>query len=228
MAPQAPLLRPLTAHRIGRTVSAIMSIRTVPFRPTHASAAARMFVAAFEELRRRVPALPADLADVDVVRERLARMSGVAALEDDRLLGYLTSWFPIDQFRGTDRTGAYVPEWAHGAAATDRRAIYNALYRAASTSWARARCEVHAITLLAEDDDALRTWSWSGFGMGTVDAIRPMTPLEASTFSIGSVRMASPADAPALATLDLEHVRHYADAPVLMPPPELLDEQVVG
>ena len=64
--------------------------------------------------------------------------------------------------------------------------------------------------------------------MGTVDAIRPMTPLEASTFSIGSVRMASPADAPALATLDQEHVRHYADAPVLMPPPELLDEQAWG
>jgi ribosomal protein S18 acetylase RimI-like enzyme len=202
-----------------------MSIRIVPFNGAHVSDAARMFVACLEVLRRRVAALPPDLADIGVIRGRLTSMTGVAALEDERLVGYLTSWFPIDGFRGTTRIGAYVPEWAHGAVGTDRRAVYNALYRAASMAWSDAGCDVHAITLLDGDDVALETWFWSGFGMGTVDAVRPTTPLGAPVVARSTVRMATAADAPALAILDLEHVRHYAAAPVFMVPPAPQNEE---
>jgi GNAT superfamily N-acetyltransferase len=201
-----------------------MSIRIIPFEHRHTADAARIFVASLGSLRRRVAVLPADLADVAVVGERLSSMHGVAAVEGDHLAGYLTAWYPVGGFRGTARVGAYVPEWGHGAIGTDRRAVYNALYRVASVAWHEAGCDVHAVTLLGADELAVETWFWSGFGMGTVDAIRPTTPLAVPAPAHDSVRMASVTDAPALSHLDHEHVRHYADAPVFMTPPAALDE----
>jgi GNAT superfamily N-acetyltransferase len=195
-----------------------MSIRIVPFEGVHVSDAARMFVASLDRLRRGVPALPADLADIDAVCRRLEPMGGFAAMDGARLAGYLTSWFPIERFRGTDRVGAYSPEWAHGSSGADQRAIDNALYRAASAVWSTAGCDTHAITLLAVDDLELQRWFWSGFGMGTVDAIRGMDPLGAAAPSTFIVRSATAADALSLAALDVEHTRHYHDPPVFMAP----------
>lgn len=196
-----------------------MSIRIVPFEAAHVPDAARLFVASLERLRRRVPALPSDLADIDAVRRRLEPMSGFAAMDGGQLAGYLTSWFPIERFRGTGRVGAYSPEWAHGSSGRDQRAVDNALYRAASAAWSTAGCDTHAITILAGDDLALETWFWSGFGMGTVDAIRPTDPLGTAAPSTFEVRRATASDALALAGLDVEHVRHYRDPPVFMAPP---------
>ena len=177
-----------------------------------------MFVEALEQLRRRVPALPAHLADVGVVSRRLEPMRGFAAVDGAQLVGYLTAWFPIEDFRGAQRIGAYAPEWAHAATGEHRRAVQAALYRAASETWAAAGCDTHAITLLADDDVDRDTWFWSGFGMGTVDAIRPMEPLGGRA-SVGfSVRRATLEDAQALAVLDMEHQGHYSEAPVFMAP----------
>ena len=195
-----------------------MPFRVVPFEADHVPAAARMFVDALDELRRRVPVLPADLANVEVVGPRLEPMRGFAALEGKRLVGYLTAWFPLERFRGADRVAAYAPEWAHGATGARAAAVANALYRSASAAWSEAGCDTHAITLLAGDAGAVDTWVWSGFGMGTVDGIRPVEPLGTPSPSGYEVRMAMAADAPALASLDVEHQRHYSDPPMFMAP----------
>jgi GNAT superfamily N-acetyltransferase len=195
-----------------------MPFRVVPFAADHVPAAARMFVDALDELRRRVPVLPGALADVDVVRRRLEPMRGYAALEGERLVGYLTAWFPLERFRGADRLAAYSPEWAHAGFGPRARAVANELYRAASMDWSDAGCDTHAITLLAGDAGAVDTWVWSGFGMGTVDGIRLVEPLGTPSPSGFAVRMAMPADAAALASLDVEHQRHYSAPPVFMAP----------
>jgi GNAT superfamily N-acetyltransferase len=179
-----------------------------------------MFVDALASLRRRVPALPPDLEDVAEVGRRLQSMAGFAALQDATLVGYLTSWFPIERFRETARVAAYAPEWAHGSIGPDRRAIDHALYRAASAAWSSAGCDTHALTLLAGEDDALETWFWSGFGMGTVDAVRPLTPIGHATRPGLTVRRSTPGDSATLAALDVDHQRHYRNAPVFMVPPE--------
>lgn len=189
-----------------------------PFAPAHVADAAALFVGSLAALRREVPALPDALAKVDTVAERLSAMRGLAALEGDRLLGYLTAWSPIERFRRTERRGAYSPEWAHATVAHERAAIYRALYRRASAAWAAEGCDVHAITLLASDRVGLDTWFWNGFGMGTVDGVRPMVPLGFRAPDGFSVRAARADDAPILATLDVEHARHYAEPPVFMAP----------
>lgn len=196
-----------------------MSVLVAPFSSAHVADAARLFVDALSELRRRVPALPPDLADIDAVSRRLDRMAGFVAFEDGRLAGYLTSWFPLERFRGAARVGAYAPEWAHGSRGPNRRAVDVALYRAAAAEWSAAGVDTHAVTLLA-GDDALDTWFWLGFGMGTVDAVRPMTPIDAAVPNGIRVRMARADDAASLAMLDGEHQRHYRASPIFMAPRE--------
>jgi GNAT superfamily N-acetyltransferase len=189
------------------------------FDERHARDAATIFVTALDGLRRDVPSLSGELADVALIEEKLSEMRGFVALEDGRLLGYLTSWFPIMSFRDADRTGAYVPAWGHGVEAdANVPAVYRALYRASSAAWASDRCDVHAITLLAGDPRTVDTWFWSGFGLGTIDAVRPMEPLNLPPVGF-RVRAASTDDAPALATLDAEHVQHYSEPPVFMTHP---------
>ncbi len=165
--------------------------------------------------------LPDPLEDPHLVSEKIGRMSSrsLAAMEDGRLLGYL-AWWEIERFRGSARRGAYVPEWAHGAAAGRRAEIYAALYRAASARWAESRCEVHAITLLANDQEGREAWFWSGFGLAVVDAVRPAVSLVPIPKTELTIRRASgETDWLALARLDAEHVAHYSAAPLFMAPP---------
>jgi len=196
-------------------------IEIIPFHRELLPAAAALFQQAVEALRRRVPALPAQRADLPTVTARLAQMMtvcpGVMALDQGTLVGYL-GWWIVKDFRGTARRGAYCPEWAHGARAGQKQTIYQAMYRAAVAQWTAQGCQVHAITLLAHDQAAERAWFWQGFGLAVVDAVRPMQPL-CVAYPAGLVmRPATASDVALLVTLDAEHCLHYAQPPVLMAP----------
>ena len=196
-------------------------IEIVPFHQELLPAAAALFQQEVEALRRRVPALPDQRADLPTIIARLAQMMtvcpGVMALEQGALVGYL-GWWIVEHFRGTARRGAYCPEWAHGARAGQKQTIYQALYRAAATQWAAQGCQVHAVTLLAHDQAAERAWFWQGFGLTVVDAVRPMQPLCVAHPAGLVMRPATTADVALLVTLDAEHCLHYAQSPVLMAP----------
>lgn len=196
-------------------------LEIVPFRQELLPVAAALFQQEVEQLRRCVPALPAQVADLPTVIARLTQMMkvcpGVMAVVEDEVVGYL-GWWIVEQFRGTARRGAYCPEWAHGAQAEHKQAIYQALYRAAAMQWAQHGCQVHAITLLAHDGAAERAWFWQGFGLTVVDAIRPMQPLAIAPPSGMTIRPATVADSAMLVTLDAEHCLHYTGAPIFMAP----------
>jgi GNAT superfamily N-acetyltransferase len=138
-------------------------------------------------------------------------------MEKGQLVGYM-GWFIVEQFRDTDRRAAYVPEWGHAAADKDKQRIYQALYRAASTQWARAGCDTHAITLLAHDRAAEQAWYWNGFGLTVVDTIRVAEPLAQPVHTALTIRKATVYDADMLEVLDTEHCAHYTQPPVFMTP----------
>ncbi len=205
----------------------IIYMEILPLQTEHIPAAAALFAAGFKKLRQSVPHLPERMEDpaaaAALLERLLSRSAGVAAFENGRLAGYL-GWWQIDGFRNTPHRAAYVPEWAHAAVDERKPAVYRALYRAAAGRWCQAGCQTHAITLLANDEEALRTWFWNGFGLAVVDAVRPVAPLPrpaggARPLPPGcSLRKAVPTDAAALAELEMEHTRHYAQPPVLMVP----------
>jgi ribosomal protein S18 acetylase RimI-like enzyme len=196
-------------------------MQIIPFNTNHIPAAAEIFSQQFKNQRQAVPSLPDRFeygAEVSKLLEgMLQKHSGVAAIEDGELVGYLL-WFYINNFRNARRKAAYCPVWAHAARPDSQSAIDRALYRAASTQWAEAGCEAHAITLLACDDAAIQTWFWSGFGLIVVDAIRPMNALGVNPLPGVTVRQAQLDDIEILADLEAEHLHHYLAAPVFMNP----------
>jgi len=183
--------------------------------------AASLFVQSYRKQRQATPVLPNLMEDTGMVEMMLADLmdacTGVAALEEGRLVGYM-GWFLVDKFRGTDRKGAYVPEWGHACIDQNKVNIYRAMYRAAAEAWAQAGCQVHALTLLTHDHATEKVWFWNGFGLTVVDAIRPMCPLDVSFTTDLLIREATPADVEALAELDAEHWTHYVRSPVFMTP----------
>jgi ribosomal protein S18 acetylase RimI-like enzyme len=194
-------------------------VDVVAFGPEHVRLAAAIHAARFRRLRGTVPALTATFEDEDTTADLLADMAGVAAVEHGHLVGYLTARGPIARFRGTDRTGAHVPEWGHGVIHDDPAPVYRSMYAAAATAWAGHGCEVHAVSILAGDRAATRTWFEMGFGMLLVDAVVTARPPVAAP-----ARPAAPHDAGALAALDREHVLHYGLPPTSMVPPDPMDE----
>jgi GNAT superfamily N-acetyltransferase len=189
------------------------------FIPQYLPAATELFLQNFRRLRQSVPALPATFDDEGLVAGKISRLleahTGVVALEEGQLVGYLT-YMVLDDFRDAGKRAAYCPEWGHAAAAPFQAQAYRRMYRAAAAQWAAQGCQVHAITLLADDQESLQTWFWNGFGMLVVDAVRPMTPLERAPKTLLRIRQAEAADAPALAALDVEHCRYYTQSPVFM------------
>lgn len=186
------------------------------FQPQYLPEMAALFVRNFKTLRQSVPILP-DLMEQPqrvetMLRDWLANCPGVIALDGGAVVGYI-GWFVVDEFRGTERRGAYVPEWGHAAADPS---LYRALYRAAAQCWHDAGCGVHAISLLAHDNEAVKSWFWNGFGMILVDAIRSIDPLGIPLPTDLTIRKATPADLDALCALEIEHARHYTEPPIQM------------
>jgi len=202
-----------------------VTVDIVPFEAAHAPAAAHAFVTELRALRRRVPALSAAFQDHVAVTERLSHARGYAAVEDGRLVGYLTSSHPLARFRRTGRTGAYVPEWGHAVIHPNVAGVYNALHRQASRAWVADGCGVHAISILAHQPAVLDTWFRAGFGLAIVDAVRPTSALGAVAPPGVRLRTATAGDAPDLADLDVEHVRHYAQPPMFMVSPPATAEE---
>jgi GNAT superfamily N-acetyltransferase len=195
-----------------------------PFQPQHLDAAVGLFVAGYEELRRTVPMLPERYACPSVVRPLLeaqvARDPFVVAIEEGAVAGYLGG-MRVPQLKGRDK-GVYCPEWAHAvtptAEAARRRRIYDALYEAIGETWVGEGRLNHAITLLAHDTTARDTWFWNGFGMLVVDVVRGTDPLACAPVDGGvRVRLATPADLPALLPVAAEHAAYYRRAPIFLP-----------
>lgn len=191
----------------------------VPFHEKYLNEAAALFVRNYQEQRRAVPVLPDAMENTHRVAERLNELfqtcPGVAAVENGQLTGFM-GWYIVEHFRGADITGAYCPVWAHSAAGKSIAAIYRSMYRTASAYWATRGCGVHAISLLAYDRPAEKTWFWNGFGLALVDAIRPILPLDIKPAGLLVVRKAQSQDAELIAVLEREHWRHYSEPPVFM------------
>jgi GNAT superfamily N-acetyltransferase len=193
----------------------------LPFDPTFLQPAALLFGEKLKCLRQRIACVPDNLQQPQPVVDRLAHLidtyPAVMALDNGRLVGYLSAWL-IDDFRGAGRKAAYCPEWGHAAASGQEARVYRALYRVAAQNWTESGCQMHAISLLAGDRPLEQIWFWNGFGLAVVDAVRPVNPLSPLSPSIFRFGRAIAEDNPILCALDNEHWRHYTRSPIFMAP----------
>ena len=107
------------------------SLQIVPLCEEHLDAAAALAARRFVRLYEQEPLLPSRYAKpsafASLLRDLLSTGApGVAAIRDERLVGFLTGWC-MPTFRGQRST--YSPEWANGAEPTASQIIYEELYR---------------------------------------------------------------------------------------------------
>ena len=154
-------------------------LKIIPFREEHLQDAARLVSDRYQRLREQVPDLPQRYSKVSSLVPLLQDIlkpgiPGVAAIQGNRLVGFLTGWHMPD-FRG--KRSIYSPEWANAAVLDDSARIYEALYSRISGDWLAEKYSAHYLSIFPNDLQALQQWNWLGFGMFSVDALRALDPI---------------------------------------------------
>lgn len=175
--------------------------------------AKRLVFENYDEERKRVPVLPGDagLPPMDVLAENGL---GVAAVEDGKLLGFLSAYGPFQpMFYTQDLRGVFSSVHAHAVQKEERIRIWHRLYQAAAEKWVNAGASSHAIALYAHDSEAQTAMYQYGFGMRCMDLIRNLSPVAAPEISGIAVREAHSLE---VRLLRIALAEHLAQSPSFM------------
>ncbi len=189
----------------------------ISFEKYHVPAASALVWQAYQSERKKVPCLPL-ISGTDAFSDLVAGLAGnglgVAALEDGKLIGFLTG-MAVRELFGLSQ-GIYTPLYAHGATGPDRRQLYQRMYAAAAESWVKKGHLSHVITLHAHDSAAVDAWFWQDFGLRCVDSIRPVTDVLPQGTAGYSIRRIMPGEASTMLEVHQEHWNYYQNAPMFM------------
>jgi len=179
-----------------------MSIQIVPFVDEYLESATRLVARQVQILESQVSTLPAQYSDPACLRPLIQAISsanpGVAALQDERLVGFLTAW-QLPAFQGAP--AVFTPELAHAAIPQERARIYDQMYAALAETWVAAGYRTHLISLMANDHTGLEAWNHLGFGMLVADGLRDLQALPEPP-STCEIRRAQTQDAETILALD--------------------------
>jgi len=187
------------------------------FRSEHVEAAAQLFGSRLDDLRDDVPGLQAVPAErLEYLLGRLAeRGSGVAALADGRLAGYLAG-FGVAGVRGPGMA-AYVPEWGWAVASGAPPSLFTRLYEAAASEWAARGWLRHLVTAMPLGAPIDRQLSWFGFAPCVMDAFRSLDELPTAIAPEGiDIARASHDDLDGIADLSRLLDHHLTSAPTFI------------
>ena len=188
------------------------------FNSSHVEDAAKLVLDNYLEERKHVNSLPLYENYLDIfcksINELMSNGIGVAAVQEGRLVGFL-SGMAVNAFKGLNR-GIYCPIYGHATISEDKRNLYQRMYEKVGDIWVKNGCLSHAITMFAHDRESVDTWFWNGFGHRCVDAIRPLTPVNAGKLPGYSVRRVTIDDADEILPIEREHSKYYSQAPLFM------------
>jgi GNAT superfamily N-acetyltransferase len=193
-----------------------------PFAQKHIEDAAALFISAYRRQRAETDCLPSQYAELETVTGLLGSMldrhPGVVALSGARLVGYLTGFANIPNFKGIS-PGVYVPEWAHGSAESAPEA-YQSMYETLARAWIGNGCFTHSLTFFVSDSKLRDLLYWNGFGLLVVDALRALgqgDPNDRGELNPGLVvRKANGGDLEDLARLDNELETYLSRSPTFL------------
>lgn len=160
-------------------------IKLTPVHEENIEEVSSLVVNSFRKEQKHVPILRScferDMTFLPRLRKLIKEVPSVAAYQDGRLVGFLTG-FVIPSWRG--KKSVYCPEWAHAAIEKNRKEVYQLMYAELSKKWVANRCNTHLITHFAHDGEIIETFSWLGFGMAAVDAVRDLSPLKGMNYDV--------------------------------------------
>lgn len=207
-----------------------MELEIVPFDESALDGAGRLLAGRHARHREAAPLLPARFERPEVAAEaigaalRRPHAAGVAALDGERLVGYLVADLAIDAQRGRTawvRLAGYAADPAYGVEPL------RDLYAAASSRWVAAGCFDHYVMAPAGDRAGLDAWFSLSFGQEQVYALRPLTAADTHPGQAPeiAVRRAGPGDAGALSEASGWIARHLARPPCYGAAiPEIMEE----
>ncbi len=131
---------------------------------------------AMEQYREECRFVPS-LSDSDFsgrIRKSLTDMlekeTGLVAMENGKVLGYMIGFGPIEGFFGRD-TGMFIPVEGHGAIKERRLDIYGELFREGAKYWATKGIFSIAVAHYVHDEEVKEWFYINGFGARCMDAM---------------------------------------------------------
>jgi len=154
-------------------------MKIIDFTHGYITEANALAIVNYEEEQNHVPALPY-INSIPDLSEFADNGLGVAAFDNDKMVGFLCCYKPFDNAFGISGVrGVFSPMGGNAAVPENRAKIYAAMYQAAGEKWARAGAVSHAVCLYAHDKKAQEQFFRYGFGLRCVDAIRGMEEIAA-------------------------------------------------
>lgn len=153
-------------------------MQIVDFNESHIPMAAKLALKNYNEEKEIVGALP-PVKNWPDLKKYAENGLGVAAFEEDTMLGFLCAGNPFkNAFGSTDAAGVFSPLHGNGAVIEKRGAVYGRMYQKAAEKWAASGAASHAICVYAHDKASKEQLFNYGFGSRCIDAIRPMEEIE--------------------------------------------------
>lgn len=184
----------------------------------HIPAAVDLIISCYIEEQAALPFLPNAKEFIyplqKLIRDLFDSRSGVAAICDGELIGFL-SGFQVSELFGKCK-GIYSPLYGHGAKKEYRKLVYQELYKHAAEIWLKNDYMTHSLTFFAHDRETIDTWFWLGFGLRCIDSIRKVEPIVLSSPHI-TIKKVSLSEVPVLADIHRQHHMYYKDSPLFMP-----------
>ena len=199
----------------------------VDFDSRYIKQAAKIALQNYENERRHVPVMPI-VETVPDLSSFAENGLGVAALEDDVLIGFLCVTGPFSNaFRSTNATGVFSPMGANGAIESRRSEIYARLYEAAAEKWVKAGASSHTISLYAHDQAVQTKFFHYGFGIRCIDAIRNMDEITNPSCQGYIIRELLTEEFNLIFDLNKQLFDHLKNSPLFMYYPSLDDEKLM-
>lgn len=195
----------------------------------HIEEAVKLAVSQYKEECEKVDSLvTADFSDRirKAITALVKKETGVVALEEGKVIGFIVGYGPIDRFFGKD-SGLYIPVECHGAIKERRLEIYGKLFREAATYWASKGWFSLGISHYVHDEE-LKDWLFiNGFGARCMDAMSNIDDLlsrlkEQTLPDNITIQPKVETDLPRIFEMTNELVDHLRTSPVFFP---LLDDE---
>jgi GNAT superfamily N-acetyltransferase len=172
----------------------VSSTNIVPFNADHIDDAAALLAARHQAGRRREPLLPRRFEDPGecrpLIESLLPKGSGVAALRDGRLAGYLLT---ENEAVHEPQRRALIPSEGHALAGNDGIETYREMYAALAPELIRLGIFAHQVIVPSAGEAAGEAWFSLTFGQRMHIAGRVLEPVDARTSEV-DIRLAGQDD----------------------------------
>ncbi len=153
-------------------------MKIVDFKQEHITEAKEIVKENYRKVQQRIKILP-EVGSMPELGHFVENGLGVAAVDEERLLGFLCPYLPREDVFGTTNVrGTYVPLYGHGVVGNiedgERERIYSRMYQSAAVKWVKAGIRSHAITLYTHDQAGIKSFFYNGFGLRCIDLIRSL------------------------------------------------------